>query len=229
MFGIEDMVVSFPVQCGEWMPRSTGHEPSTFIQSQCKMAVKLPAPAACTRSGSTPSSDTPDRTRIQIDPAKDSTFLTNIMKRINTSAICLLLTCLSLAAGEVDMPRGFLAKKDYETAQKTAAAEKKPIAVMLTEIKTNCPICENTSNAMIKALRNRVVWVHVAPKEGYDGLSKAVDEKFRTAKVYPFLAIVDPISGEVLAFTHQKEYSADNRKSLKSVKDAVRDFSKAKS
>jgi hypothetical protein len=99
---------------------------------------------------------------------------------------------------------------------------------MLTEIKTDCPICEATSNEMIKAVRNRVVWVHVAPKEGYQGLPKAVDEKFRTAKVYPFFAIVDPNSGEVLAFTHQKEYSADDRKALKSVKDAVRDYGKVK-
>jgi hypothetical protein len=125
------------------------------------------------------------------------------------------------------MPRGFVSKKDYEAAKKTALAEKKPIAVILTEIKTDCPICEATSNAMIKSLRNRVVWVHVAPKEGYDGLPKAVDEKFRSAQVYPFFAIVDPESGEVLAFTHQKDYSADDRKALKGVKEAVRDYAKA--
>jgi hypothetical protein len=146
------------------------------------------------------------------------------MKFIAKTLICLLVTSFSLAAGKVDMPRGFLDKKDYETAQKTAIADKKLIAVILTEINTNCPICENTSNAMIKSLRNRVVWVHVAPKEGYQGLPNAVDEKFRSVNVYPYLAIVDPKSGEVLAFTHQKEYSADDRKALKSVKDAVRDY-----
>ena len=148
------------------------------------------------------------------------------MKSTAKSLVCLLVTSISLAAGDVDMPRGFLTKKDYETAKKTAIEAKKPIAVMLTELKTDCPICEATSNQMIKAVRNRVVWVHVAPKEGYEGLPKAVDEKVRTAKVYPFFAIVDPNSGEVLAFTHQKDYSADDRKALKSVKDAVRDYAK---
>lgn len=150
------------------------------------------------------------------------------MKLTVKSLVCLIATSLSLAAGEVDMPRGFLTRKDYETAEKTAIAEKKPIAVILTEIKTDCPICEATSNEMIKAVRNKVVWVHVAPKEGYEGLPKEVDAKFRTARVYPFFAIVDPNSGEVLAFTHQKEYSADDRKALKSVKDAVRDYGKVK-
>ena len=166
---------------------------------------------------------------MRVDPAGNSGFPADTMKRAAGFLICVFATSLCLAAGEVDMPRGFLPKKDYETAKKTAIAEKKPIAVMLTEIKTNCPICESTSNAMIKSVRNRVVWVHVAPKEGYEGLPKAVDEKFRTAKVYPFFAIVDPDSGEVLAFTHQKEYSADDRKALKSVKDAVRDYGKTKS
>jgi hypothetical protein len=157
-----------------------------------------------------------------------SVFSVSTMKSTVKPFICLLATSLSLVAGEVDMPRGFHAKKDYESAKTTAIAEKKPIAVMLTEIKTDCPICESTSNEMIKSVRNRVVWVHVAPKEGYEGLPKAVDEKFRSAKVYPFFAIVDPNSGEVLAFTHQKDYSADDRKALKSVKDAVRDYGKVK-
>ena len=151
------------------------------------------------------------------------------MRLTMKSLACLIATSLTLAAGVVDMPRGFLTKKDYETAKKTAIAANKPIAVMLTEIKTDCPICESTSNAMIKAVHNQVVWVYVAPKESYEGLPKAVDEKFRTAKVYPFFAIVDPKSGEVLAFTHQKEYSANDRKALKSVKDAVRNYGKAKS
>jgi hypothetical protein len=166
--------------------------------------------------------------QFAIDLAMPSVFSVSTMKSTVKPFICLLATSLSLVAGEVDMPRGFHAKKDYESAKTTAIAEKKPIAVMLTEIKTDCPICESTSNEMIKSVRNRVVWVHVAPKEGYEGLPKAVDEKFRSAKVYPFFAIVDPNSGEVLAFTHQKDYSADDRKALKSVKDAVRDYGKVK-
>ncbi len=149
------------------------------------------------------------------------------MKLAIKSFVCLVATTLTLVAGEVDMPKGFLDQKDYETAKQTATTENKPIAVFLTEIKTDCPICEATSNAMIKSLRNRVVWVHVGPKGNYAGLPSAVDKEFRSVEVYPYLAIVDPQSGEVLAFTHQKEYSADTRKALKKVKDAVRDYSKA--
>jgi hypothetical protein len=67
--------------------------------------------------------------RNPIDLTVVSSFPDDNMKATVKALICLIVTSISLAAGEVDMPRGFLTKKDYETAKKTAIAEKKPIAV----------------------------------------------------------------------------------------------------
>ncbi len=144
-------------------------------------------------------------------------------------AACFLTTSLALVAGEVKLPKGFFPITDYAAARKTAAEEGKPVAVIMTKLDTDCPICEATSNEMIKSVRSKVVWVLFPPGSDYKLLPAKVNAEFRTVSVYPYLAVLDPEGGDVLAFTHQKEYSADDRESLKKVKDAVRDFAKKKS
>ncbi len=149
-----------------------------------------------------------------------------MIRNLTACLVGMLAGPMLAIAGEVDMPRDYLPKASYAKAQEQAVAEGLPVAVFLTEINTTCPICESTSNAMVKSLRNKAVWVHVKPKEGYAGLPDAVAKKFASVGTYPFLALVNPETGEVLEFTHQKEYSADNRDSLRKMKKAAKEYSK---
>ena len=152
------------------------------------------------------------------------------MKYIVQSLACLLAMSTLLVARDVNMPRGFFTKKAYETAKKIAVAEEKPIAVMLTKIDTESEAVEESSNGMIKALRNRVVWVQVSPNEGNEGLPQNVVDKFKDFKYfsYPFLALVNPSSGEILCFMHHKEYFYNEDQASDKLKEAVRNYSKTK-
>ena len=115
------------------------------------------------------------------------------------------------------LPRGAVSAENYAEAKSAAAAEKKLIVYMWSELDSTCPKCEAGTEAAMKAYKSNKDVVLVfgqgkdtnhAPASLRGPLMEAIG---KVGNSIPIVMIVDPSNEKLLAAACYKQFEQDDR------------------
>jgi hypothetical protein len=146
------------------------------------------------------------------------------MKKLLTTI--LFTSLLGFAQADTKFPKGTLEPKDLAKAKTEAAAAKKTIAFIYTDKSTTCPLCQDAAAAFVDAVRSKSVIVFVNTKDQENNwklLPKAVQASLSGGGNFiPKIAVTDATAETTTASLSYTAYKADNRKSIRELKKALK-------
>jgi Na+-translocating ferredoxin:NAD+ oxidoreductase RnfG subunit len=138
--------------------------------------------------------------------------------------IPLLLLVAFAAVAEFKLPAGVYRMDELGDARNRAARMKKPIAFLLSDESSSCPVTDKISLEAVKKFRLRTVVVYAHSKNDWNGLPETVRTAFRTSeagKYIPKIVIIDPDFQDVLAII---PCVPDDRDRAKLFREKLRSF-----
>jgi hypothetical protein len=149
--------------------------------------------------------------------------LVALMKSISFFIASLIFTASAFA--ETDFPRGSFETPDLEKAKVTATTEKKEIAFVYTDKTSDCGLCQNAAAAYISAVKSKAVIVYVNSKAKdteWQKLPEIVKQALKQGKFIPKIVVTDAAVTKVCASLTYEDYKADNTKSIRGLKKALK-------
>jgi hypothetical protein len=147
------------------------------------------------------------------------------MKHMTTRSTLGLVMAILSATLVNATPPGTFSAAEYEAAKAKAKEEGKPIAIVTTELKSNCPKCVAGNEAVIKAMKRDYVLVI---EEDKDKGKIPAQVKQRTFPIYkskgnitPIVAVMSHTDETLLSGLCYKQISADGRKAFTTLKAEV--------
>lgn len=150
----------------------------------------------------------------------------NILNKHMTTRTTLALVMALLPATLAQAtPPGTFSAAEYDAAKAKAKEEGKPIAIVTTELKSNCPKCVAGNEAVIKAMKRDYVLVI---EEDKDKGKIPAQVKQRTYPIYktkgnitPIVAVLSQTDETLLSGLCYKQISADGKKAFTTLKTEV--------
>ncbi|MDP8236404.1 MAG: hypothetical protein P9M08_08470 [Candidatus Erginobacter occultus] len=136
----------------------------------------------------------------------------------------LLLMVAFAARAEFRLPAGVYRMDELGDARNRAARMRKPIAFLLSDESSSCPVTNKVSLEAIKKFRLRTVVVYAHSKNDWNSLPETVRRAFRTSEAgryIPKLVIIDPDFKDVLAIV---PCVSDDRDRAKLFREKLRSF-----
>lgn len=121
-----------------------------------------------------------------------------------TIGICValgLLTAHAVRAG-FELPKKVQRMAQFEQVKSTAAASGKPIAIVLTDTETTCPLCRTASLAVMDALDRKTLIVYANARDDWRALPQLVRDAFEkpeAGEYIPKTVVVDAGLTRVIA------------------------------
>ncbi|WP_367874560.1 hypothetical protein [Luteolibacter sp. Populi] len=138
------------------------------------------------------------------------------------STLLLSLAFTGLCSAEQKFPRGTFESKDLDKAKAEATAQKKPIAFIMTDKDTTCPLCQGAASAFLDVVKSKAVIVYVNSKETstvWGGLPEAARKGLEAGKFIPKMAVTDASAANLITSINYDSYTADDK--------ILREFKKA--
>ncbi len=138
--------------------------------------------------------------------------------------ILLLLILASPAVAEFRLPPGVYRMDELGDARNRAAQLKKPIAFLLSDESSSCPVTDKISLEAIKKFRLRTVVVYAHSTKDWQALPETARTAFRTSeagKYIPKIVIIDSDFRDVLAII---PCVPDDRDRAKLFREKLRSF-----
>lgn len=139
--------------------------------------------------------------------------------------VLLLAASLITAAHGASAPRGSFTAGEYEAAKAKAIESGKPIAIVVTELKSSCPKCLAGNAEVFKRMKSDYVLV-IDDKNTKGSLPDKV--KQNTYPIYkskgniiPIVAVLSPQNDKLLGGLCYKQISGDGRNAFKTLEREV--------
>ncbi|MCW1886819.1 thioredoxin family protein [Luteolibacter flavescens] len=134
----------------------------------------------------------------------------------------LLFTLLAGAAFAAEAPRGSFTGADYEAARAKSKETGKPIAVVVTDTESTCPMCQSGNEAIFKQMRSDYILVieDEARKDKLPGnIKQATYETYKTkGNVIPIVTVFSSeADNKILGGMCYKQIGEDSRKAFKNL------------
>lgn len=142
------------------------------------------------------------------------------------TALLLAFALAGLAQAEQKFPRGTFEFKDLDKAKAEAATEKKPIAFLLTDKNTTCPLCQNAASEFLDVVKSKAVIVYVSSAGNqsewnttWGALPEVAKKGLQAGKKIPKIAVTDAGVANLIASIDYDTHTKDDK--------ALREFKKA--
>ncbi len=145
------------------------------------------------------------------------------MKRI-APMIPLWLLAASAAVAGFRLPPGVYRMEAYSEAATRAQQLKKPLAILLSDENSSCPLSDSASLDAIKKLRLRTVVVYAHSRKDWDSLPGIVKSAFRSPEAGKYIPIVIVVDAEVKKVLAVIPYAREERERAKLFREAMRKF-----
>jgi hypothetical protein len=142
--------------------------------------------------------------------------------KLHTAAFAFFLLP-SFALADFKLPAKVFSLEELDKAKAEAASKKKPIAILLSDKDSTCPLCSNASQTMIKELGQKTVMVYV---RDYKGLPPAAVEALTPGKYIPKVAVLDEKLEASLGMVTYESVKEDSRTAFRDVEKAIREYKK---
>lgn len=135
--------------------------------------------------------------------------------------VALLWAGVAMAGFEV--PRHVFTKEAQEEAFAKAKSAGKPLAFVLSDAKTTCPLCVGATNRMFEEMKSSAVLVLIQDRDEAPAIAK---DAFREGKYIPKMVVVDPALSKVVGNVTYEAVKASGDDAFKDVKKAIRELKK---
>ena len=144
---------------------------------------------------------------------------------MNTRFAFALLTALLTVSTTHATPHGTFAAAEYEAAKAKAVEEGKPIAIVATELKSNCPKCLAGNDAVIKAMKRDYILVIEEKKDQGQIPQKVIQETYKIyqskGNIIPIVAVMSNTDQTLLGGLCYKQIAADGKKAFSKLQEEV--------
>ena len=145
------------------------------------------------------------------------------MKRSVCVAGWLLLTASSATAG-FRLPPGIYRMEAFSEAVVRAKQSNRPLAILLSDENSSCPLSDSASLDAIKKLRLRAVVVYAHSRGDWDSLPGIVKSAFRSPEAGKYIPIVIVVDADVTKVLAVIPYAREERERAKLFREAMRKF-----
>jgi hypothetical protein len=128
------------------------------------------------------------------------------------------------ALARFNMPPKSYTSAQMAEAAETARRERKPIAFLVTDLNTDCPLAEDASKEIIKRMRGDTVLVYCPVTQGLpEGVKKVIRGQIM-GRYYPYVVVTDPEMTRLLGFVRYEDIDASASKAFRDVEKAIKEF-----
>ncbi len=145
-------------------------------------------------------------------------------RRVWTAALILLTA--TAQAGFNMPPKSFTAGQAAEAAEAARAAGK-PMAFLISDTETTCPLCADASKEIIKRLRSDAVMVYAT---GISALPEGVQRLVRgqdTGRFIPYVIVTDAAASTLMGIVRYEEIKENATRAFRDLDKAVKEYRKA--
>ncbi|MEQ1851176.1 MAG: hypothetical protein ABMA01_06240 [Chthoniobacteraceae bacterium] len=137
--------------------------------------------------------------------------------------ILLFLALPAIAFGGFKLPGKVFEIADLEKAKAEAAQKGRPIAILLSNKDSTCPLCSGASETILRELGPKTVMVYVRDTAG---LPPAAIEALSPGKYIPKVAVLDATLDQALGTVTYEAIKDDRQKAFREVTKAIRGYKK---
>jgi hypothetical protein len=133
------------------------------------------------------------------------------------------LATSTLAVAGFKLPGKVFEVAELEKAKAEAQQKGKPIAILVSDKDTTCPLCSAASETIIRELGNKTVMVYARTKAE---LPAPAQEALRQGSYIPKVAVLNSTLDNALGTVTYEAIKADPRKAFRDVEKAIREYKK---
>ena len=141
------------------------------------------------------------------------------MKALATALF--LAALIPFASAGIRLPSKIHEIADLEKAKTEAQQKGRPIAILLTDKDSTCPLCAAATEDIIKELGNKTVMVYARSSAG---LPEAATSALSAGQYIPKVAVLDAAMTASLGSVTYEAIKEDPRKAFREVKKAIADY-----
>ena len=143
--------------------------------------------------------------------------------------ICLLSSLIAQTSfGAVDLPKSSFPVKESDQAIEKAIKDKKPVAYILHDPKSTCPLSDDALEDYLKIIGKKCIIVEVSSKDKsrYTLCPKEVKDALGKGRYIPKMVIVNPCDGSIIMNVLYEDRKKDQKKFSRDVKKAISEGTK---
>ena len=125
---------------------------------------------------------------------------------------------------EFSLSNGVTDADKLEKAEEKAKKFNRPVAFLVSDTKTTCPLCSECSRTMMKELSQSTVMVYTNVKQSKvpAPVTKLAASEVAKVRVYPYVIVVDPEYKQLIGVLTYDEVKKDSNKAFTEIKTAIR-------
>ena len=140
--------------------------------------------------------------------------------------LLMTLALAGIAHAEQKFPRGTFESKDLDKAKAEAVASKKPLAFVMTDKDTTCPLCQNATSEFLDVVKSKTVVVYVSTAGStsdwngvWNALPEAAKKGLKAGEKFPKVAVTDAAAANLITSIDYDTHITNDK--------ALREFKKA--
>ncbi len=137
-------------------------------------------------------------------------------------ALFSFLLSLAVCHAEIKFPKGSYNADTREQALEQAGKDKKPVAYILTNKDTTCPLAAGATEDYLKAIGRKCVIVHLPSGKLYPkDLEDSIITELKKGRFYPKMVLWDAAEKKVLLTVTYEEHKEAPKETAKKIRKAL--------
>jgi len=131
------------------------------------------------------------------------------------------------ARADFNMPPKSFTAAQAAQAVEAAQAEGKPIAFLISDTETTCPLCADASKEIIKRLRSDTVMVYARSQAGLPEAARKLVRGQDTGQFIPYVIVTDAAMTTLMGIVRYEEIKENATRAFRDLDKAIKEYRKA--